>query len=109
MRDSGGGGSGDPNTAPVPTFGIQNILSNVAFSNAIELTILYAVPQGSTNVEGFYRVLSAPFDSGGSPIGIEEVVATNLPDGEDQSFPFDTTDLRPGFYCHARRGCELDR
>lgn len=93
-----GGGSGDPNTAPVPTFGIQNIQSNVAFSEAIELTILYSVPQGSVNVEGFYRVLNAPFNSGGSPIGIEEVVATDLPAGDNQSFPFNTSDLRPGFY-----------
>ncbi len=92
MGDGGdGGGSGD-------TLGIINLLTNLSFSEDIQITVLYNAPPGATGVFAFYRVLDAPANVGGEEIGIEEIIAENLPAGSDGSFVFDTGGLRAGFY-----------
>jgi len=90
--------SGTPGTPTEPTIGILNILNNAAFSDAVSITILYSVPADATDVIAFYTLLNDVVSAGGTPIGGEEVIATGLPAGSNQSFLFDTTDLRPGFY-----------
>jgi hypothetical protein len=95
----GNGNAINGNTQPQPTtFGILNILSNAAFSRAVAITIFYSVPEDAETVEAFYRVLDAPANQGGEPIGIQETIAEGLPAGTNQTFEFDTTGLNPGFY-----------
>ncbi len=95
----GNGNAINGNTQPPPSaFGILNILSNAAFSSEVALTIFYSVPESAQDVEAFYRVLDAPANQGGEPIGIQETIAENLPAGSNRSFVFDTAGLNPGFY-----------
>ena len=97
--DDGNGNAINGNTEPAPvTLGIVNIQSNLTTSLSIAMTVLYNVPASATEVIAFYRVLDAPADAGGQPIGIEETIAEGLPAGENGSFEFDTTGLPPGFY-----------
>jgi FG-GAP repeat len=79
-------------------FGLLNLLSDIAFSDDIALTVLYSVPSNSGDVVAIYRVLSAPVSAGGVEIGVEETIAEGLPVGANQSFVFNTAGLRPGFY-----------
>ncbi len=85
------GGTGD-------TFGVLNFRANLAFSDDVTLTVLYSVPSGALEVIGFLQLLNAPASAGGTPIGIEEIIATGLSAGLEQSFSLDTATLRPGFY-----------
>ncbi|NOS99963.1 MAG: hypothetical protein HOP29_04990 [Phycisphaerales bacterium] len=95
MNNNNNGGGGTP---PPAAFGILNILANAAFSDDIQITVFYTVPSDVTDVLAFYRVLNAPANLGGIPIGIEELIVEDLPAGANRSFVFDSTDLRPGFY-----------
>lgn len=87
--------AGDTST---PAFGILNFLSNSAFSEDVVLTVIYSVPDTAQSVVGFLQLLNAPANVGGTPIGVEEIVSTELTAGQDQTFLLDTSDLRPGFY-----------
>ncbi len=91
-------GTGDPGDGPSDTLGITNLLTNLAFSEDVQITVLYNAPTGATNVFAFYRVLDGPANLGGEEIGIEEVIEEGLSAGSGQSFVFDSTGLRPGFY-----------
>lgn len=90
------GDSGDGVQAPV--VGILNILSDAVSSENAALTILYTAPESAQSIVASYLVLSASASAGGAQIGIDEEIARDLPTGDRQSFIFDTTDLRPGFY-----------
>ena len=94
MNPNNGNGNGNGSG----TLGITNLLTNLAFSEDVQITILYNAPASATDVFSFYRVLDAPANLGGEEIGIEEIVEDGLQAGADNSFVFDTTGLRPGFY-----------
>lgn len=85
------------NMNAAPRFGILNFQSNVAFSDNITLTVLYSTPADSGLADAFVQQVSSP-NAGGEPIGVEQIIATDLPAGENLSFELDTTDLRAGFY-----------
>ena len=77
--DDDNGNAINGNTEPPPvTPGIVNLQSNLTTSLNIAITVLYNVPAGATDVVAFYRVLDAPADAGGQPIGIEETIAVDL-------------------------------
>ncbi len=86
------------NSGGTPTFGVLNFMANLSFSDEIVLTVLYSVPSDAETVVGYLQLLNGPADAGGTAIGPEQIIATNLVAGRDQSFVIDTAELRPGFY-----------
>ncbi len=96
--DGSGNGNGDGNDNTGPEFGILNFRSDISFSDDVVLTVLYSVPSTFQEVVGFVQLLNAPASVGGTPIGVEEIIATDLPVGQEQSFLLDTSGMRPGFY-----------
>lgn len=96
-----GAGDGEPvangGGEAVSAVRILNFLTDVGFSDDRELTVKYSTPQNASDVVGFWQILTGRASEGGSPTGIEEVIAEGLPAGSG-SFIFDTTDLGAGFY-----------
>ena len=97
----GNGDGGEPVTngggEVISSVRIINILTDFGFSDVQKLTVKYSTPQNASDVVGFWQILTGRASVGGSPTGIEEVIAEDLPAGSG-TFIFDTTDLGAGFY-----------